>query len=296
MDLTYKQEVGVGAFVLVGILIFALGMMWLTGRDIASRDIPVEAVFTDVGALKGGEPVMISGVRKGQVANVRLERPGKVVVLLEIDRDQQPHADARATVRTLSFFGDLYVDYHPGTSEQPMLERGRQIVGTREVPLTETASGTASRASELLANATILFSQQMAQDIHNTMNALQRSLNVLTEAGSGPALRQVTQTLAATEKVMLRVDTLLASPGVGGAAGRLDTLSANLTRLTNNLSEATTSLRGLLVRADSGQGTLGRMVTDSSLYNNLNAALEAMTKLLNDLRERPGRYLTVKLW
>jgi phospholipid/cholesterol/gamma-HCH transport system substrate-binding protein len=294
MDLTYKQEVGVGAFVLVGILVFALGMMWLTGRDITSSDIAVQAVFTDVGNLKGGEPVMVSGVRIGSVANVHLERPGKVVVNLEVQRQWQPHTDARATVRSVGFFGDLYVDYHPGVGDSMLGDR--IIVGTREVSLTETASGTAGRASELLANATILFSQQMAQDIHNTMNALQRSLNVLTEAGSGPALRQVTQTLAATEKVMLRVDTLLGAPGVGSTFQRLDTLSANLTRLTNNLSQATTSLRDLLVRSDSGQGTIGRMVTDSTLYDNLNATLEALTKLLNDLRERPGRYVHIRVF
>jgi len=45
-----------------------------------------------------------------------------------------------------------------------------------------------------------------------------------------------------------------------------------------------------------GEGTLGRMASDTLLYHNLNTTLAALTKLLDDLRERPGRYLTVKVF
>jgi phospholipid/cholesterol/gamma-HCH transport system substrate-binding protein len=47
---------------------------------------------------------------------------------------------------------------------------------------------------------------------------------------------------------------------------------------------------------DRGEGTLGRMATDTLLYSNLNATLKSLTELLTDLKERPGRYLTVKVF
>lgn len=295
MDLSYKQEVGVGVFVLLGLLVFGAGMMWLTGRSVTGRGFMVEAVFSDVGSVKGGEPVMVSGVRIGRVANVLLERPGKVVLTLEIRRQERPHTDARAWVKQLNFFGDAYVDYFPGTAES-LMEAGRPIQGQRDVPLTERAAGAAARASDLLANAQVIFSQQMAQDLHNTMVAVQRSLNTLAEASHGPAVQQATHTLSVTETLMRRIDSLVTSPTFTATGRRVDTLTANLTLLTNHLSQATRSMQGLLAQVDSGRGTLGRLATDTLLYNNLNATLESLRKLLEDLRERPGRYLTVKVF
>jgi phospholipid/cholesterol/gamma-HCH transport system substrate-binding protein len=104
---------------------------------------------------------------------------------------------------------------------------------------------------------------------------------------------QTTTTLASVERVMTRFDSLLAR---GAGAQRVDSLSRNLNELTDNLAQATSSLDTLLGKMSRGEGTLGRMATDTLLYNNLNATLEALTALLTDLRERPGRYLTVKIW
>jgi phospholipid/cholesterol/gamma-HCH transport system substrate-binding protein len=135
-------------------------------------------------------------------------------------------------------------------------------------------------------------SQQLGTDIHNTLVATQRALEVLTRTGSGPLVAQTTATLAATERTMARLDTIL---GAAGAA-RVDTLTANLARLSTNLSTATASLDTLLGRMSRGEGSLGKLATDSLLYRNLNETLTALTSLLNDLRERPGRYLTVKVF
>lgn len=91
---------------------------------------------------------------------------------------------------------------------------------------------------------------------------------------------------------MARLDSLLGSTG----GKRVDTITANLARLSSNLGSATASLDSLLGGARRGEGTLGRLAHDSTLYQNLNQTLTALTALLNDLRERPGRYLTVKVF
>src|SRR5256885_3308869 len=62
MDLTYKQEVTVGALVLVGFLVFTAFMFWLTGRSIVSKAVPVQVEFANVQGLKEGDPVRVSGV------------------------------------------------------------------------------------------------------------------------------------------------------------------------------------------------------------------------------------------
>jgi phospholipid/cholesterol/gamma-HCH transport system substrate-binding protein len=293
MDLTYKQEVGVGAVVLLGLVIFMAGMFWLSGRSLSSSGVTAHVVFTNVSGLKEGDAVLISGVSKGRVGKVTLERVGRVTVNLELnDARVRPHMDASAVIASKDFFGAKFIDYSPGTPEKDLLGADRFIVGTNPPALTDLATGVATRANELIGNATGLVNDQLAVDIHNTLVATQRGMNVLTELGSGPMIKQTTQTLLAAERVMSHLDTVLGA----GPVKRLDSLSTNLTQLTEHLSQATRSLNTLLAKVDSGQGTLGRMATDTTLYHDLHKTLTALSELLTDLKERPGRYLTVKVF
>lgn len=291
MDLAYKQEVGVGALVIAGVVLFTIAMFWLTGRSITSTGAEARAVFTNVSGLKQGDPVLVSGVKKGRVARVTLDSVGHVTVTLELTPDVRPRTDATAVVASLDFFGAKFVDYSPG-SKVEFLHARSSIVGTNPPGLTDIASGLATRANELLGNATALVSDQLAVDLHNTLVATQRGMNVIAEAGSGPLVQQTTTTLGSVERLMVRLDSMLAS----GTGRRVDSLGANLATLTSHLGPATASLDTLLRRMNRGEGTLGKVASDSMLYRNLNDMLEALTKLLNDLRERPGRYLTVKVF
>jgi phospholipid/cholesterol/gamma-HCH transport system substrate-binding protein len=166
------------------------------------------------------------------------------------------------------------------------------IVGEQKKELADMASNLAGRADELLGNATALLSSELAKDVHNTMVATQRAMDVLSRAGSGPLLEQTTKTLAATERMMARIDSMLGSAG----GKRVDTLTANLARLSDHLGTATASLDTLLGHINRGEGTLGRAAQDTMLYHNLNETLVALSSLLKDLKERPGRYLTVKVF
>lgn len=291
MDLTYKQEIGVGAVVLAGLGLFIFGMFWLTGESITARETALRVTFTDVSGLKQGDPVFVSGVKKGRVARVDLNRVGRVTVTLELANDVRPRVDASAAVLSLDFFGAKFIDYNPG-AEEAFLDGDAVIVGANPPDISDLASGVAARADELLGNASSLVSEQLGVDLRNTLIAMQRTLNVMSEVGGGPLVAQTTATLKRTEQVMSRVDSILAS----GTGLRLDSLTANLAMLSRNLGQATASLDTILGKMSRGEGTLGKMATDTVLYDNLTATLGSLNALLVDLRERPGRYLNVKVF
>jgi len=161
VDLTYKQEVGVGALVLAGVAVFLVGMFWLTGRSLRTTGISVDVTFESVAGLKQGDPVLVSGVKKGRVARVHLER------------------------------------------------------------------------------------------------------------------------------VMQRVDSMLGS----GTGASIDSISRNLARLTNHLSHTTAQVDTLLSRINRGEGTLGKMASDSTMYHDLHELSRSLTALLTDLKEHPDKYM-----
>src|SRR2546430_16647596 len=80
MELSYKEEVGVGALVVAGLIAFTFFMFWLTGRSITSKGVPLPVEFKSVSGLKSGDPVRVSGGKKGRVAGVRPDRGGRVAL------------------------------------------------------------------------------------------------------------------------------------------------------------------------------------------------------------------------
>lgn len=286
MDVTYKQEVAVGALVLLGFAVFIALLFWLTDRRVGAQGVRVTAVFTNVAGLDQGDPVMVSGVKVGRVESVRLERSGRVNVTLSVTRDVRPRIDAGAAIAALDLLGSKYIEYSPGVREEP-LPSDRPLVGTQKPELTDVASGVAQRANELLGNANALVSEQLAVDLHNTLVATQRAMNLLAEAPDGPFVKQTTRTLAATERVMARVDSILGS----STGSRIDTLSANLAALTQHLGSATVAIDTLLRRMNRGEGTLGKLASDTTLYHDLHGLSVALTTLLTDLKEHPDKYM-----
>ena len=286
MDLTYKQEVGVGAIVLVGVAVFLVGMFWLTGRSLGATGISVDVMFESVAGLKQGDPVLVSGVKKGRVARVALERVKSVRVTLELQRDVAPHIDASAAVAAMDLFGAKFIDYNPGARPE-MLADGRVITGSSAPDITDVAQGVANRANELMENAANIVSDRLGEDIHNTLVVTQRAMSTIAGMPDGPFIRQTTRTLQSTERVMQRVDSMLGS----GTGRNIDSISTNLSKLTNHLSHTVVQLDTLLSRMNRGEGTLGKMASDTTMYHDLHALSVSLTQLLNDLKEHPDKYM-----
>lgn len=272
--------------VLVGVAIFLVAMFWLTGRSLGAGGISVDVMFESVAGLKQGDPVLVSGVKKGRVARVHLERVKSVRVTLELQDDVAPHIDASAAVAAMDLFGAKFIDYNPGARDE-LLARGRVITGSDQPDITDVAQGVATRANELMENAANIVSDRLGEDIHNTLLVTQRAMNTLATAPEGPFIKQTTRTLQATERVMQRVDSLLGS----GTGANIDTISKNLATLTNHLTHTTAQLDTLLSRINRGEGTLGKMASDSAMYANLRDLSVALTALLKDLQEHPDKYM-----
>jgi phospholipid/cholesterol/gamma-HCH transport system substrate-binding protein len=217
---------------------------------------------------------------------VALERVKSVRVTLELTRDVAPHIDASAAVAALDLFGAKFVDYNPGSREE-MLARGRVITGSNQPDITDVAQGVANRANELMENAANVVSDRLGEDIHNTLLVTQRAMNTLATAPEGPFIKQTTRTLQATEHVMQRVDSMLGS----GTGRNIDSISTNLAKLTDHLAHTTVQLDTLLSRMNRGEGTLGKMASDTTMYHDLHDLSVSLTALLTDLKEHPDKYV-----
>ncbi len=292
-----RQEVTVGFLVIVAVVIFAGGFAWLSGRPLlGGRQITVSVRFSDVRGLSEGDPVLTSGLQVGRVASVELEDVGMVKVVLRLDTDDwRPGIDASASVKSFDFLGTKFVDYNPGVSEQ-LLTADQIIPGTREVDALEGASGLADQAAAVLTGVQAFVDESVLSELLATLQATRSALETLTEIGQGRLVDDASAAIATMAHAATRVDSLLANPGLERSLNQLDEVTTSLQEMADGLAGTTNALSRILEGVERGEGSLGMALRDTALYHNTSEMLLALTRLLDDMRERPGRYFHLKVF
>jgi phospholipid/cholesterol/gamma-HCH transport system substrate-binding protein len=298
MDLRYTREATVGAIVLVAIVVFVFGTMWLSGRSVGSANL-VRIQFDNVSGLKRASPVRISGVSVGKVEKIEFVDVGKVLVVASFPRKIRPRVDASARIVSVTLVGDYAVDFDPGQASEP-LPPGRIILGSQDLGLTGKATVLAERADSILLGAQGIVNERTAEQLRSTLTALegtlkaaQRTMQIYADTAHGPTA-ELTKTMSAFRQLSSRLDSTLASPAF---SRRTDSITANLAAMTSQFAATGERLDTLLSGMNRGQGTLGKFVTDSGLYYDIRELTQGMKKLLDELAKHPGKVpVTVKLF
>ena len=303
MDLSYKQEVTVGSLVILAIVLFIVGTTWLSGRSVgADSDEWWKIQFKNAGNLKISSVVKISGVSVGKVERIRLVDVGKVLVEVSLPERITPRVDATAEIVAVGFVGDAAVAFDPGEAPQK-LPRDRVVIGSQAAGLSDLAASLGDKADSVLVGAQAIVNQKTADQLYATMSALQgtlkaaqRTMTIYGDPNKGPTA-QLTQTLGTLERMTARLDSTLANPGLVGALARSDSLTANLSTMTAQLSSTGARLDTLLLRINQGQGTIGKFATDTGFYTDIRALSQSMKQLLDELQKHPGKVpVTVKIF
>lgn len=297
MKREHKQEVTVGFLVIVAVAIFVGGFAWLTGRPLLSgRRVVVTVRFADVKGLSPGDPVLTSGLQVGRVADVQLEDVGRVIVSLELTTDTwQPRIDARAEVKSFDFLGTKFVDYDPGHAQE-FLAAGQIITGTREMDALEGAGQLADQAATVLTGVQAFVDESVLNELMATLRASRNALEAITEVSTGGIIDDAAVAMRTMADAAERIDSLVANPALERSVNQLDEVTTSLREMVEGLAAATNAFSRILEGIEQGEGSLGLALRDTSLYHNTNEVLISLQKLLDDLRERPGRYFHLKVF
>ena len=294
MDLHYKQEATVGALVLVGLLLFIGGTMWLGGKRFSTR--PTVAVqFTDAGTLKRGSPVRVSGVQLGMVDEIEFQGFGKVLVHLDVEEAASPRRDAAAELATVGLVADAVINFNPGTSSEPLPEDA-VIIGTVAPGFMDIGTKLGDQASSVLGGVNEIRFKEVSEDLQRSLRAFERLANVYSNTVTGP-IAQLNTTMQGLRTVSARIDSVLVAAQLDRAARTADSLMVNLGRLSASAQSTASQLDSVLARVNRGEGSLGKLMADTTLYQNTQRLVKSLQEFVDELKKNPGKLgVTVRIF
>jgi phospholipid/cholesterol/gamma-HCH transport system substrate-binding protein len=296
-----RREVQVGIFVLGGILAILAALFILTDPGTFRGRYVVSTVVRDAGGIRSRDPVQLSGVNIGRVADLKLV-PGGVKMSLEVEGKYTFPRDSRVRLTAKGLLGEMVADVLPGRSRD-LADNGEVLASADQdgglsgtaADLAGTAKTVGGKADTLLTRANLLLSQETIGSVHASTRELQEMLAALAALAADQRV-QLSALSGSLRRSAAGVEGAATRPELARAIARTDSLTLRLDAATAQLQAASTSLAVVAGRIERGEGTLGKLSRDDSLYTNLNAAVANLSQLTTDIRANPRKYLSVSVF
>jgi len=294
------REVRVGAFVLAGALAFLLLLYQLTDPATFRGRYKVTTRVESALGLRKGDPVLMRGVNIGRVHDFGiLPDETAVDIVLEIEGRWVVPSDSKTRLVTASLLGGKAVEVVPGSSPIPVAEGGR-LEGLIVRSILDDTDALGEKADDLIQRFQALLSEENVGALGASARQLETLLTDLAEVTNSrkDELESMIDRLAEASAGL--ADLAGASPELRedllATAASADTMMARMREASERLAGASRSLEVVLARMERGEGTLGQLSVNDTLYVTLTAALDNAASLLADLRANPGRYINISIF
>lgn len=297
-----SNEVKVGITVFLAVVVAIIGFRFMRDVPLFGSSLKISSTFEKADGISTGSLVYVKGVRIGSVNSVGLNPENNVQVGMSIDTDIRIPTDSKASLTSLGIVEGKSIVIELGNASQ-FVESGDTIAGDYAQTIMETLGEQG---------------EQLGTDVSNSINELNQFLRQLNETVDDETRVKLDETLSNLVNASNRVATLLeqkqgdidqAIESGSRVISQLDTLTTEnrpkidslMTSIQQNVEQlsvvreeletATGSLNSILDKLNTGEGTMGKLINDSSVYDNLDSLTIELNRLVKGINEDPGRYL-----
>ena len=319
MQIRRETKIGLLAAATLAILIW--GYEFLKGRNLLQVSQIFYVEYTNVDELKKSNPIQVNGLQVGIVRAVYLNPKDltTIIVELDVDKDIIVPEGTIAEINTTSMMGGRAIElvFPPECITGECPPAGKNLKGrtkgflnsmvgtdnldiyltmleTRLTRLTDTIISRFSENPELARSGKDL--QSILANLNSVTTKLNRQLATSLDA-SFNNISSITGNLKDNnEKISKLIDNLSAVSGDLKEDDVVGNVNSTVTELKNTLQQingAVDTLAAVLAKIQESQGTLGLLVNDKALYEQLNKTLKDVDLLTQDIRLNPKRYTTV---
>ncbi len=324
-----SHEIKVALLVIVSLILLYFGYNFIRGSNVLSSENTYYAVYQNVNGLLPGNQVKLNGLKVGMVKDCYFtdDKLDKIVVMFAVDSDLNLPSNTEANIEAADLLGDMEVNLSFANGiRQGSLQNGDtlkgQVIGGMVETLSEEILPVKDKLEQVMVSADSLINtfngiagsgriDDILVSVDETFDNLlstSKSLNGLMTKES-QALHQLIQNFASISEGLVsssaQLNTVLANAEIitkdlATFSGDLNNIELN--KIADELSGTLTAAKGTMTElnatlelANNQDGTIGKLLKDPELYNNLEQTMGDLDKLLLDLKENPKRYVQFSL-
>lgn len=301
-----KNETKVGILAALAIALLIIGYNFLKGNSIFSSETNLLARYTRVDGLTVSKPILINGYQIGRVAKLQLEPGGTILATLSINSKYEIPENSIARLEGTDLLGSKAIVMSLGNSKK-MAEDGYLLNANVEKGLMEQVQPVQKKAELIIGKM---------DSILSSVNSI---LNPNFQKNVDKSFSSIAGTLASLETTSKKVDGLVGSESarieaifknVEGITANLNNnnkkisdiltnintvtdkfAAANFKQTLDNANNAIADLQSVISGIKDGKGSLGLLLNDTKMYDNLNSASKNLDELMIDLKANPKRYV-----
>lgn len=312
-----SREIRVGLLTLVTLAAFIWSYNFLKGRDVFKRQRTFYAVYDNVAGMMTANAITINGLEVGQVSRMYFHprQPGRVVVELFMSNNIPIPRNSTARIYSSDLLGTRRIQIIPGDSPE-FAESGDTLIGQMQQSLQDEVND--------MVEPIMRKTENLITSFDTVLNVLSEIFNKQTRDNLTGTVESLRKTMANLESATLAVDTLVESQKIklariidnvesisanlkqngnnfsrilSNAAGISDTIArSNISATVSRLTSSVESLEKMTARIERGEGTIGQLVNNDKMYNELEASSRELKLLLEDMRLHPERYVHISVF
>lgn len=291
MILKISREIKTALLVLASIALFVWGYGFLKGNNIFDKSIRYYVEYDNVEGVTTSSNVTINGLVVGKVSKIEIQKgTGKLLVELFMTNPIQISKNSTAYIYSSGFIGGKDIAIELDFKDTNYAESGDYLKSGVKLGMLD---GLGDQLDPI---------QKKLQEVLDNANAMLVSINSILDEKTQADLKATMGDLSST---MASVNGLLATnkPKLDKTMNNLTHMSENFVQLSDSLANleinktfakldaATNSIDKLLEGVERGEGSIGKLMKDEQLYNNLENASKELEQLLHDVKENPKRYI-----
>ena len=306
-----SKEVRIGILVTAALVIFFTGFYFLKGTSLFSNDKEYYCFYANVDGLQNSANVQINGLNVGHVISTRLVGNKGVLVTVSIGKEVDLPNGTTANLASSDLLGTKIIKL--------VLGPGPGSIPTKSELKTIAEGGLVDNVSAQLT--------PRLQELKGTIIALDTvlaSVNKIVGADNQKAMASAIDNIKLTSQNLEKLSSVLAKEGdqisgviknansiTGSLAKQNDTIKhilSNVNTITRqvanapiqkafaDLQNATAQLQGIMNKINNNEGSLGMLINNKDVYNNLNNSLHSMSSLMDDLKAHPKKYINLHVF
>jgi phospholipid/cholesterol/gamma-HCH transport system substrate-binding protein len=297
--LKVTREVKTAILVIGAVLLFIWGYYFLKGRDIFNSYKTYYVVYEDVEGLSPSAPITLNGLVVGKVTGIRFtdHETGKLEIEMQVKTDFPISKTSHATLYEPGLLGGKQIALIPDLTNQTPAESGDHLLSGLKPGMLSVVGEKLSPLQNKV-EATVVTADSLLHSLHNVFD-------VKTQENLRIAIAEMSSTMKEFNRASQSLNGVISGnkSNIDATMSNLNRTSANFAKLSDslnqaNIGEAVRKLEKSLANVDNiindvqaGKGSLGKLMKDDAMYNNLTDASNELKELLADIKNNPKRYI-----